>query len=314
MSTPSPPRTRLYIAGSVNGSSIAPPVHNFIAGKIRPEWNMKFLHADTIQSVVTAFQNPDFAGGSVTMPWKTSIMPYLDEIDELALLMGACNTVYVTADGKLRGTNTDWFGITTAIKAATPPPPPPRNSESSCGMIYGAGGASKAALYTLAVQLGLKTIYVVNRDDDEVSCLLSDAGRYANKVSDFRLVPVKTLQQARSLLAPTYVVGTVPDIQPHTPREMEAWSILSEFLHRGNHGVLVDMCYHPKITRLLQLGVELGWTTVDGVQVLAHLFRIQWKLWTGEELEGNTEEQAIALLDTVAEADRTVTPRGGVRL
>lgn len=295
--------TTVYIAGAPGGSSIAPPVHNYIARKLQKPWDMHFIESNTIENVVEIFRGPQFAGGIVTMPWKKAIIPYLDEVDDKVSLTGACNMVFRLPNGRLCGTNVDWIGIKIPLIAARP------IGNASCGMIYGAGGASRAALYVLAVELRLQTIYIVNRDDSEVADFLRDARAYDPLVSP-HILHVRSVEQAKSLAAPSYVISTVPDLEARTMGEHEARAILQELLSRAgtNPGVVLDMCYHPRVTRNLQLALDFGWATIEGIRVVANQLKVQWHLWTGQEISETVEAEASALLDHLALADITVTP------
>ena len=82
--------------------------------------------------------NPDIKGFNVTIPYKEAILPYLDELDEVAREIRAVNTVLVMADGKLKGFNTDVVGIEASIL--------PWHKSA---LILGTGGASKAVQYVL---------------------------------------------------------------------------------------------------------------------------------------------------------------------
>ncbi|CAG9948534.1 unnamed protein product [Clonostachys rosea f. rosea IK726] len=294
---------RLYIAGAPGGSSIGPPVHEFIASELQKPWSMTFLQAENIYDVVKTYRRADFAGGLITMPWKKTIIPHLDEVDDLVVLTGACNLAYLTSAGKLRGANVDWIGIKTPLVAARAP------MKDDVGMIYGAGGASRAALYTLAVELSTQTIYIANRDDSEAEDLIKDASQYDQSLK-LNIIHVKTAKQAQSLPAPAYIISTVPDFEAKTPGEIAARSVLREFLARGKgqDNVVLDMCYHPRNTRNLKLASDFGWTIVDGVKVVGNQFRTQWKLWTGQEISKATEEAAFALLEEIAQNDPTVDP------
>ena len=295
--------TTVYIAGAPGGSSIAPPVHNFIARKLHKPWDMHFLESETIDDLVRIFRGPHFAGGIVTMPWKKAIIPYLDEVDDKVSLASACNMVYRLPNGRLRGTNVDWVGIKVPLLAARP------RGSASCGMIYGAGGASRAALYVLAVELRLQTIYIINRDDAEVADFLLDAQAYRTLVNP-RILHVQSVEQAKNLTVPSYLISTVPDLEAKTSGEHDARAILREFLCRGQGGcgVVLDMCYHPRVTRNLQLALKFGWTTIEGIKVVANQLKVQWLLWTGQEISDAVEAEASAMLDTLALADKTVTP------
>ncbi len=57
-------------------------------------------------------------GFSVTIPHKEAILRYLDDCDQLAASIGAVNTVFVRADGKLIGYNTDYVGVLRALERA----------------------------------------------------------------------------------------------------------------------------------------------------------------------------------------------------
>ena len=78
----------------------------------------------------------DKLGGlNVTIPYKESVIPYLDEIDEQAAAIGAVNTIKILKDNKLKGFNTDAFGFEKSLKSCW------RGDESKA-LILGTGGAS----------------------------------------------------------------------------------------------------------------------------------------------------------------------------
>lgn len=294
---------RIYIAGSTGGSSIAPPAHNFIAQKLGKEWTTGFLIEPTAQRVMDVFRGPEFAGGIVTMPHKKAIIPYLDTVDELVSAIGACNVVYLNPEGRLHGTNTDWAGITGALLAA---PPCQRDSPA---LVYGAGGASRAAIYALSVKLGYRDIYIINRDLNEVTELEDDIKAYESLTRP-TLVHVKTISQAMDLPPPACIISTVPDFEPKTSTEIETRNVLVEFLSRqqDTKGILLDMCYHPRTTRNVELALRHGWAIVEGIEVVGYQLKLQWKLWTDEEISELWEKEAMAILHQCANTDPSVTP------
>ena len=82
-------------------------------------------------------------GFNVTVPHKTAIIPLLDKVDELALSIGAVNTV-VNEDGKLIGYNTDGYGFLKGLNAYI------TSLSDKKVLIIGAGGAARAIYFTLA--------------------------------------------------------------------------------------------------------------------------------------------------------------------
>lgn len=273
-------RNRLYIAGGPGGDSISPAVHEVVAKSLGMEATCEFLRLSSIDHVMKIYRARNFAGGLVTMPHKRTIIPFLDHYDDFVKILGACNLVYLTPNGQLNGTNTDWKGVYGAILEQVPDPP-----RGSIGMVVGAGGASRAAVYALWEKLRCSKIYVVNRDNQEVEELLEDSHQHGDHYNP-DIVHVRTVTQAQELASPSFVVCTVPDFEAVTEEEIEARDIYIEFLGRNTiqKGVVVDMCYHPLLTRNLKTAQRLGWKTVQGHTVVAHQFALQWKYWTGKDI------------------------------
>lgn len=110
----------LCLAGVHVSHSFAPSIHNYIAETLGLPWEFSNRECPTLQDVMALFRAPDFAGGVVTMPYKKTIIQSLDELDPLVTTLGACNNVYLTKEGRLRGTNTDWRGIKGCLLSGTP--------------------------------------------------------------------------------------------------------------------------------------------------------------------------------------------------
>jgi len=111
-------------------------------------------------------------------------------------------------------------------------------------LVIGAGGASRAAVYALSADLGCNTIYVINRDVEEVNALLVDAQKHGK--GKLEIVHVTSVSRARELQSPFFVVGTVPDFEPKTKSEIEMRKQLEVFLDAEQKGVLLDMCFKPR--------------------------------------------------------------------
>ncbi|MCJ1303849.1 hypothetical protein MMC08_006660 [Hypocenomyce scalaris] len=265
----------LYLIGEHTTHSYGSPIHNHIARALCPGHTFINQDCSSIAEATQLIRQPSFAGAVVTMPFKKTIMPYLDGLEDLASIIGACNCIYLVSDGRLIGTNTDWRGVAGCLKGAGAP------ARKGPAMIVGAGGASRAAIYALSAELGIKDIYVVNRDQQEMLDLLKDVEAYKPSERP-NLIHLQTVEQARALKRPNTIVGTVPDFEPHTPEELQASAILDAVLSKGGgSGVVLDMCYKPLKTRLLQSAERYGWETVTGEGIIGHQFREQWRLWCG---------------------------------
>lgn len=105
-----------------------------------------------------------------------------------------------------------------------------------------------------------------------------------------------------------YIVGTVPDFEPKTRTELDARGILEEFLSKGDEkGVLLDMCFKPRRTRNLKLGVKHGWQDVEGTGIIGHQISEQWRLWCGDEASKRIpNEEAWSVLRKAAEESSAI--------
>ncbi|KJX93798.1 shikimate / quinate 5-dehydrogenase like protein [Zymoseptoria brevis] len=281
---------KLHLIGIGVGHSIAPIMHNHICAALHIPWTFVATEASTIEAAMLIMRDtPNFAGAVVTMPYKKSVMAHLDGLDPLAMKLGACNNVYVRPDGKLQGTNTDWRGIKGCLLAAS------EKGTGRVAMIVGAGGASRAAVYALAVELKCPVIYVANRDDQEVKDLIADTRalltRSGSDEQVSEIVHLRGLEQARELPAPYYIVGTVPDSKPETDSEKRTIGIFGHYLASAKErGVFLDMCFKPRITMKIKLARQYGWETVEGTEVIGHQIYEQYRVWIGSE----SDEQVVS--------------------
>ncbi|KAI4721899.1 shikimate [Aureobasidium sp. EXF-10727] len=284
---------KLHLIGVGVGHSIAPIMHNYICKSLQKPWTFVATEAPTIEAAMALMTAPDFAGAVVTMPYKKTVMTHLDGLDPLAVKLGACNNVYITADGKLQGTNTDWRGIKGCLLAA---------SDKGVGkpaMIVGAGGASRAAVYALAVELQCPVVYVVNRDDQEVEDLIADTrALLSTPGSDqplCKVVHLHTVEQASSLPAPHYIVGTVPDSIPNTDSEKMTIKIFDHYLaSTKERGVFLDMCFKPRITRKIKLAKKHDWQTVEGTEIIGHQIYEQYRVWISPDSDSEVVSPKLA--------------------
>ncbi|KAJ9144594.1 Quinate dehydrogenase [Pleurostoma richardsiae] len=276
----------LHLVGIGVTHSIAFGMHNYIAKSLGLPWTFYSTECPTLDDLMELAGKSTTAGLVVTMPYKASIMSRLDELDELATAIGACNNVYYKEGSSRRicGTNTDWLGIKGCLLEKGDGP----EERPIAGLIVGAGGASRAALYALASHLDCSTIYVLNRDDQEVADLVRDSKKLPVVP---KLIHVKTMEQAENYPAPYYIVGTVPDLEPLTDAEKNVAVILKYFLERKEKGVLLDMCFKPRRTRMIKLAETLGWPCVEGTHVIGYQIEEQWRRWAGEEYVAKLDKE-----------------------
>ena len=190
--------------------------------------------------------NQDLKGLNVTIPYKESIIPFLDKIDPMADEIGAVNTIAFTPSG-LVGHNTDAYGFRQALMSLL-------QKSDRYALILGTGGASKAVAYIL-VQLGIGFRFV-SRNPSEGHLHYSELDRQ--------------IMDSHSLIVNCTPLGTYPDIdrKPDIPYE---------FL--GSDHFLFDLIYNPEKTAFLNSGESAGTRCLNGLSMLEFQAEKAWEIW-----------------------------------
>ena len=200
--------------------------------------------------------NPTLVGINVTIPYKESVIPFLDEMDETAKGIGAVNCIKIIRNDngqtKLVGSNTDAFGFQQSIK-------PFLEAHHEKALILGTGGASKAVAYVLK-SIGID-IYFVSR---------AKKNNATNKNTFTYEELNENVINAFKLIVNTSPIGTFPNINdaPNIPYE----SISSQHL-------LYDLVYNPSETEFLKRGKSKGASIVNGLSMLQQQAEEGWRVW-----------------------------------
>ncbi|KZV97983.1 Pentafunctional AroM protein [Exidia glandulosa HHB12029] len=263
------PAKKFFLLGSPIAKSMSPTLHNTGLNALGLPHIYGLLEtAEVDESVRAAIRDGEFGGASVTIPHKLAIMPLLDAISPDAQVIGAVNTVVPRADGTLYGDNTDWRGIQAVIRGSDV-----ALKDGWTGVVIGAGGTARAAIYALHKLGGATAIHVVNRSPDNARSLV------ASFPESYKL----SLSLPTS--SPTVVVSTVPGTS--TPPAGLAFG--------AQGGVVVDMAYAPLETPLLKLAKAAGpgWKTVPGIEVLLEQGYRQFEMWTGRKAPRGVIQDAV---------------------
>ena len=141
------------LIGEKLGHSFSKEIHEMI-GYYKYE-----IHEVQKDEIDDFMKKKDFIGINVTIPYKETVIPYLDYIDDNALKIGAVNTV-VNINGLLYGYNTDYYGFMESLT------PLLTNRNITQALVLGAsGGAARAVLYALN-KLNINTIKVSRSTTD----------------------------------------------------------------------------------------------------------------------------------------------------
>lgn len=231
----------------------------YIAMPIAPE---------DLEKAVTGLKALNFTGFNVTIPHKVNIMQYLDEIDEMAKLIGAVNTVYIK-DGKLYGYNTDAIGFINPLLK--------KNVEikDKTAVILGAGGACRAVVCGL-IKHGIKNIILAVRNPAKAQLLANDFKDLVDiKVCDWHSEEFKQYLAQADLLVNTTPLGMEGNIDSKPPVDWESVK-KSAFVY--------DIVYIPAETKFLQEAKEYGHKILNGERMLAEQGAAALHLWTDKDI------------------------------
>ncbi len=223
-----------------------------------------------LASAIAGIRALGLKGVNVTIPHKQAVIPLLDEVSEVARLIGAVNTI-VNVEGRLIGYNTDCTGFITSLREEGNEDP----ADKTVFMI-GAGGAARAVATTM-VLAGAKEIVVANRSfgraEDLATSLNSIKPGIAKALPLGSKAVTEALGKAQVVVQATSV-GMAPNHHADPPIPVEAINPYS---------LVCDLVYTPAQTRLLQEALARGCRTIGGIGMLVYQGAEAFQLWTGTE-------------------------------
>jgi len=220
-------------------------------------------------------------GANVTVPYKEAVLPLLDEVDELAGLIGAVNTIVKKGD-KLLGFNSDAYGFSEALAKEGH-----FNPNGKRVVIIGAGGAAKAVGFAL-IQKNVNSLVIINRTFGRAQILADSLASYSTE-SASGLVSIKTkivalpwesLDSQETFSHCHLIINCTTKGMKHSSQEGQS-PLSLQVIPRG---VLVcDLIYNPWPTPLLELAQKAGADILGGLSMLVYQGAAAFKLWTGKE-------------------------------
>ena len=193
-------------------------------------------------------QEKGIKGFNVTIPYKESIMPFLNKLNKKAEAIGAVNTIKITNKGKYVGYNTDYYGFKKSLK-------PLLKKHHKKALILGTGGASKAIAYALK-SLDIDYAFI---------------SRYPSEKANFTYNKLSgAVIKSHQIIINCTPLGTFPDIDmcPDIP-----YHAISK------QHILFDLIYNPSETKFLRLGKQNNATIINGEKMLALQAEKSWSIW-----------------------------------
>lgn len=271
--------TQLYcLIGTPVGHSGSPAMYNYSFD--RAGVDAVYLAFDVplekLGEGIAAIKAFHVRGFNVTMPNKTAVMEYLDGITPAAKLIGACNTVIVSEDGKLVGYNTDCIGFANNLRAHGV------ELQGKKMVLLGTGGAATAICVQAALD-GATEISIFNRQDEFYDNGLQIVKKLADAVPTCK-VSMHDLEE-RSVFSNAVREGDLLiNATKVGMKPMEEISLVDPSLFHPNL-IVADTVYNPLETRLIQDAKAAGCkAAIGGIGMLLWQGVAAFKLFTGQEM------------------------------
>ncbi|MBW2989469.1 shikimate dehydrogenase [Candidatus Woesearchaeota archaeon] len=249
------------LAGNPVGHSKGMVIHNKAFEKLGMNSIYVNFLVEDIGRFIDAYKGM-ISGLSITIPFKTEIVKYLDRVDATAESIGAVNTV-VKENGKLMGHNTDAAGAIKAIEEKT-------GIEGKEVLMVGAGGAAKAIGYGIIQNKGKLTI--ANRTESKAKKLAGDLGHGSEGIG----INVIGKLEGVDIVINATSIGMFPD----TERSPIEKGVMKKII--GRKTVVFDAVYNPRETMLLKMAAKLGCKTVSGYEMFINQAEEQFRMFTGK--------------------------------
>ena len=265
---------RFGVIGHPVAHSLSPLMHNTSYSLLGLDcaYDSFDIAPESLPEALNNFVNKGFCGLNVTIPHKERVSSQVHELSDEARAVGAVNTIRFES-GRLRGDNTDVYGVEASLE-------PYRTSfEGERVLLLGAGGTSRAILYTLLTRFNPSEIVIANRNRARADELVRHFEPHEKGI-DLKASPadettVWHLAGDARLIINATSIGMSPSIDA---------SPLGEWEHFNSNQIVFDLIYTPLATKLLTIARGCGARTIGGLEVFLHQGARSFELWLGKTM------------------------------
>ncbi|KMU81224.1 quinate repressor [Coccidioides immitis RMSCC 3703] len=304
-----PDPLQFYVIGTNVTYSLSPAMHNAAFHEYGMAHTYRIPERTSLAELDRLAMDPNFGGASILQPWRVKVFELVAAKSRHAEAIGAVNTVMpLRADAtgyiyplkeqaSLRnragrvagwyGDNTDWISVFVCLRRSLSP----RNaiSSKSTGLVIGAGGLARAAIYAM-LNLGCRSIFIYNRTVENAETVARHFNSWASSSSEsgqvVRVLPSSKTLWPSGFAFPCMIVSCVPanTVGGDSPTALE---LSEQWLGSPTGGVVLEMAYNPINTDLLKKmrrylnEAKKPWVLVDGLEVVAEQGIAQFELLTG---------------------------------
>jgi len=262
---------KYLVIGNPIEHSLSPKLHNHWIkdNNINAIYEKKIIQENEIQEIISKIKNEKINGINVTIPFKKSVIPYLDSLSNSANETQSVNTIY-KKENKIIGDNTDIFGFEKSLNHIN------YNPKGKKVFILGSGGVVSSIVVALK-KLKASKIVLSNRTKKRAEDL-KKRYNYVEIIDWGKITDFDMIINATSL-------GLKNSDQ-----------INLDFSQIGTNKLFYDIIYNPKKTNFLSKGVKLGNKIENGKMMFIYQAQLAFKSW--HNILPKIDSNIIKLLDT----------------
>jgi len=261
---------KFFVIGNPIEHSLSPALHNYWikSNNINAIYEKKKLEEDELGNTVLQIKQRKIEGVNVTVPFKRTIIPFLDELSAEAKSTQSVNTLYLK-DNKVIGHNTDIIGFETSIKKSK------FNIFNKEVLILGAGGVVPSIIFALK-KMKVSKIKISNRTKEKAENL-------KKLFKNLEIIEWGEIPHFDVIINATSI-GLKKDDH-----------INLDFSLISKNNLFYDVIYNPRNTNFLKTGKSLGNTILNGKLMFIYQALSAFNIWHG--IEPCVNENVIKLLD-----------------
>ena len=271
----------LGLIGNPVEHTMSPVLQNFLADRLDIDVCYVPFHVKEgfLEAAVKGAYGLNILGMNVTVPYKSDVMEYLVDADDMAKRIGAVNTL-VRVEGGYKGYNTDMPGLYRAMC---------HDGVDITGkevVILGAGGVARAVAMLL-LEKGATGVIIFNRSVERAQAIADEVNAQAGRefIKAYATDSYKeVLKDACYIVVQATSVGMSPDTE-HAVIEEE------DFYRHVEVGY--DLIFNPPITRFMKLCEDAGARSYNGAKMLAYQGIIAFELWNNLQVKEDVAKECV---------------------
>lgn len=223
------------------------------------------------------------SGFNVTVPFKETVIPHLDQVHPEARRIGAVNTVYRKGT-RWVGANTDMEGFLMTLQKDGAFCPTRKNA-----VILGAGGAARALVYGLSRE-GIREVLLADCFPEKARKIIQEMKKIFPKVR-FQAMTAGMPEIKETIQTADLVINATPlGLQDKDP-----CVIPRNWIPQARNGkkLFMDLVYNPAVTPFLREAKRKGHKTLNGLGMLLYQGALAFEYWTGRKAPVEVMRRAL---------------------